>query len=61
MQKSECRIRLFEFRIPNFNFRIRMARYANWQSGEAQTFVPVGSTPTRATTRRLGIGEPQWL
>jgi hypothetical protein len=40
------------------------ARYANWKSGEAQTFVTVGSNPTRATEnnmRRLGIGEPQWL
>ena len=31
-----------------------MARYANRQSDEVQTFVPVGSTPTRATD----AGEP---
>ena len=38
------------------------ARYANRQSGQAQTLVIVGSTPTCATCqmRRLGIGEPQW-
>ena len=39
-----------------------MARYANRQSGEAQTFVIAGSTPACATEimRRLGIGEPKW-
>ena len=31
-----------------------IARYANWQSGEAQTFAPVGSTPTRATSTCVG-------
>lgn len=34
-----------------------------WQSDQAQTLVRVGSTPTRAMTRRRrpGIGEPKWL
>lgn len=40
-----------------------MARYANRHSGQAQTLVSAGSTPTRATCemRRMGIGEPKWL
>ena len=41
------------------------ARYANWQSGEAQTFVIVcgfDSHPCHLNNmRRLGIGEPKWL
>ena len=42
------------------------ARYANWQSDEAQTFVTVcgfDSHPCYSMNnmRRLGIGEPQWL
>jgi hypothetical protein len=40
------------------------ARYANRQSGEAQTFVIVcgfDSLPCYLDMRRLGIGEPKWL
>ena len=41
-----------------------MARYANRQSGEAQTFVIVcgfDSHPCYLNNmRRLGIGKPQW-
>lgn len=32
----------------------RTARYANRNSGRAQTLVPVGSNPTRATELRVG-------
>ena len=41
-----------------------MARYAIWQSGEAQTFVFCGfdSHPCHLNiVRRLGIGVPKWL
>lgn len=40
-----------------------LARYANRQSGEAQTFVPGSSNLPRVTRsmRRLGIGVPKWL
>ena len=41
------------------------ARYANWKSGEAQTFVIVCGFDSHPcylnNTRRLGIGEPKWL
>lgn len=38
-----------------------LARYANWQSGEAQTFADCGfdSHPCYYNMRRLGIGKPQ--
>ena len=48
-----------------------IARYANRQSGEAQTFVivcefdsghhPEGGPSYSNIMRRLGIGEPKWL
>jgi hypothetical protein len=47
--------------------RVRGARYANRQSGEAQTFVslwvrlPLVPLPHRKNSRRLGIGVPKWL
>ncbi len=51
------------FKSHRGRFLMKMARYANRQSGQAQTLVSVGSTPTRATWEmcRLGIGEPKWL
>src|SRR5438045_3392169 len=33
-----------------------MARYANWHSGQAESLMSVGSTPTRAT-RKAGEGK----
>ena len=36
--------------------RLEMARYANWQSGEAQTFVTAGSTPALATGQHASAG-----
>ena len=41
-----------------------MARYANRQSGEAQTFVIVcgfDSHPCYSRMVGMGIGEPSWL
>ena len=42
---------------------MNMARYANRQSGEAQTFVICGFDSRLRhsnNTRRLGIGKPNW-
>ena len=41
-----------------------LARYANRQSGQAQTLVTdcgFDSHPCYSNMRRLGIGEPKWL
>ena len=51
-----------EVRLPDPQLSVFMARYANWQSGQVESLVPVGSTPTRATdrnsSRRLAAKTP---